>query len=291
MRMRAKILLAVAAVSGQAVAMIKPVADMTQPDTIRPHDIRLAITLAHKSYDLAAQVYRPLGKGPFPLIVLNHGIPADKRKLAAVHPGLVRAARWFAGQGYIAVVALRPGFGSSSGRYLETSGDCEHQDYVLGARRTAGIEAAIVAAASMLPDVDARRIVVLGESAGGFGAIALADAPPPGVVGIINFAGGRGSSGKEVVCGGDDRIVAADEHFGAANRLPQLWLYAENDHYFRPALARRMAAAYGHASKPVVEFVMLPPFGEEGHDTLPNADPSVWSAHVAAFLDRVLTPR
>jgi hypothetical protein len=53
-------------------------------------------------------------------------------------------------------------------------------------RQTAIIESAIVRTASRLPSVDPTKIIVVGHSAGGFGAIALGDAPPPGVFGRSN---------------------------------------------------------------------------------------------------------
>ena len=253
------------------------------PSQSLPPEGELPISLAGQAYDLATRIFRPAGAGPFPLVVINHGTPPDKSKLAATKLSFARAARWFVAQGYMVVVALRPGFGSSTGRYLEAAGNCRTEDFVAAGRRTAAIEAAIVTAASALPGTDPHRIVVVGQSAGGYGAVALADAPPLGVVGVISFAGGRGSNGKGTICAGEDRLIAAEKTFGAANRVPQLWLYAANDHFFRPDLARRMVAA----STPPVAFVDLPPFGDDGHKTLAQADPSVWAAPVFGFLARV----
>ncbi|KAB7775848.1 CocE/NonD family hydrolase [Xanthomonas sp. LMG 12459] len=254
----------------------------------RVTDFRMPVVLEGVGYDLAARVYRPTGHGPFPLIVIHHGTPADKRKLADTRLGFARAARWFAARGYMVVLALRPGYGSSSGSYLEGAGNCHDVDFVVAGRRIAAAEAAIVDAAARLPDVDPQRIVVVGQSAGGLGAVALADAPPPGVRGVISFAGGRGSNGKEVICAGEDRLVEAEKTLGAANMLPQLWLYAENDHFFRRDLAHRMYAAYRAGSTPPVTFVDLPPFGDDGHKTFAQADPSVWARPVAAFLVQVV---
>lgn len=254
----------------------------------RVTDFRMPVVLEGVGYDLAARVYRPTGHGPFPLIVIHHGTPADKRKLADTRLGFARAARWFAARGYMVVLALRPGYGSSSGSYLEGAGNCHDVDFVVAGRRIAAAEAAIVDAAARLPDVDPQRIVVVGQSAGGLGAVALADAPPPGVRGVISFAGGRGSNGKEVICAGEDRLVGAEKTLGAANMLPQLWLYAENDHFFRRDLAHRMYAAYRAGSTPPVTFVDLPPFRDDGHKTFAQADPSVWARPVAAFLAQVV---
>ena len=253
-------------------------------------DERLAITLGGTGYDLAARIYRPSGAGPFPLVIINHGTPPDKTKLPGIRLGFARAANWFVGRGFMVVVALRPGFGSSSGSYLEAAGTCRNEDFVAAGRRTAAIEAAIVSAAAMLPGADPKRIVVVGQSAGGYGAVALADEPPPGVVGVISFAGGRGGNGKEHICAGEDKLIAAERRFGAGNRLPQLWLYAANDHYFRPDLAHRMATAYTSASSAPVTFVDLPPYGDDGHQTFARADPRVWAAPVDAFLAHVMVP-
>lgn len=263
-------------------------ATVTLPKGEAPIEARLPITLRGKDYDLATLIYRPSGQGPFPLIIINHGTPADKGKLSEYRLGFARAARWFASRGYLVVVALRPGFGSSSGRYLEAAGSCRDEDFVEAGQRTAAIETAIAIAAAKLSKADPQRIVIVGQSAGGFGAVALGDVPPPGVKGVISFAGGRGSDGKEYICAGEDRLLAAENKFGSENRLPQLWLYAKNDHYFGPALAQRMAAVFIKNSRPPVTFVSLPPFGNDGHKTFANADPSVWAEPVTRFLDQLM---
>jgi dienelactone hydrolase len=247
----------------------------------------LKVRIDGREFRLAVHVFHPTGVGPFPLVVINHGTPvsiADARKQKL---GFTRASTWFAEAGYVVVVAQRPGFGESDGPYLEPSGPCSNRDYVREGRETAAVEAAIVRTAASLPGVDPRRIIVVGQSAGGFGAIALADAPPPGVVGIISFAGGRGGDDHEHICGGIDRLVQAARVFGEANQVPQLWLYAVNDHFFPPTVAHQLFAAYSAGSKPGIRYVELPPFEPDGHKTLGSADPAVWANPVAAFLDDV----
>jgi dienelactone hydrolase len=252
-------------------------------------DQRLTISLSGRSFSLAARVFRPGGDGPFPLVVINHGTPVSLADAPSIKLGYTRAARWFESQGSMVVVALRPGFGSSDGPYMEsTAGSCANRDYVQDGQETAAVEAAIVASAATLKGADARHIIVVGQSAGGFGAIALADAPATGVVGVISFAGGRGGDDQEHICGGAQRLIDATAYLGRGNQLPQLWLYAANDHFFAPPLAHAMAAAYQAGSSAPVHFVDLPAFDGDGHNTFAQADPSVWSPAVTAFLTDVV---
>jgi dienelactone hydrolase len=256
--------------------------------TVSVQDQRLNITVGDRGFALAARIFRPSGDGPFPLVVINHGIPVSMAEAARATLGFTNAAQWFAQQGTIVVVTLRPGFGDSQGPYLEASGEsCANRDYVRDGLRTALVEAAIVESAAALPGVDANRIVVVGHSAGGFGAIALGDAPPHGVVGIISFAGGRGGDAHEHICSGAQRLIDATGVLGKANRVPQLWLYAANDHFFAPELAHAMAQAYQAGSGPNIRFIDLPAFGDDGHMTFPRADPAVWAPSVSAFLAQV----
>jgi dienelactone hydrolase len=255
---------------------------------ITPENGWLKVTIEGREFRLAMHEFRPIGKGPFPLVVINHGTPVDLADARHEKPSFTAAANWFAGQGYVVVVPLRPGFGESDGPYLEKAGPCSNRDYVHDGRETAAVESAITKAAALLPGVDPTRIIVVGQSAGGFGAIALGDSPPPGVLGIISFAGGRGGDDHEHICSGAERLAAAAGTFGRANQVPQLWLFAANDHFFPPKVAHLMFDAYQAGSKPAVRFVALPPYDGDGHKTLGYADPSVWADDVATFLrDRV----
>ena len=168
---------------------------------------------------------------------------------------------------------------------METGTPCENRDYVRDGRKTADVEAAIIESAEALPDVDAHRVIVVGHSAGGFGAVALADTPPPGVIGVIDFAGGKGANGGSI-CSGAARLAQAGAVFGRANRLPQLWLYAPDDREFPPSIAGPLYDAYRQGSKPPVKFVALPAAGDDGHMAFLR-DPEVWAPAVLAFLGEI----
>jgi pimeloyl-ACP methyl ester carboxylesterase len=108
--------------------------------------------------------------------------------------------------------------------------------------------------------------VVIGHSAGGFGALALAARHLPAIAAIIAFAPGRGGHADDrpgEVCA-PDRLLAAITGFGRGANVPVLWLVAENDSYFPPALSRQLAEAFRRGGAKVA-FQVLPPFGSEGH--------------------------
>lgn len=251
---------------------------------IKIQDGALPVRVDGHSLNLEVRTFRPEGEGPFPLVVINHGTPNNVSQARLMKLGFTRPALWFAQNGFLVVIAMRPGFGRSDGPYMESSEECVNRDYVREARQTAAAESAIVASAARLTDADKRRIIVVGHSAGGFGALALADDPPPGVVGVISFAGGRGGDDNETICGGKARLIEATRALGKGNRLPQLWLYAENDHFFSPTLGRWLFDAYKEGSAEPMTFVELPSFGRDGHNAFDGADPSTWSRSVAPFI-------
>ena len=133
------------------------------------------------------------------------------------------------------------------------------------------------------PDIDATRIISVGQSAGGFATVALTADPPAGLVAAISFAGGRGSPRDGEVCE-EDRLVAAFAAFGKTSRIPMLWVYADNDLFFGPKLAQRMHQAFAGAGGEA-ELVMHPAFGKDGHALFALGIP-LWTPYVDAFLKR-----
>ena len=103
--------------------------------------------------------------------------------------------------------------------------------------------------------VDPNNVVVLGHSWGGLGALGIAYDAPPGVVGIINFAGGGGSFAPGQICSGKDRLIADVGRLSAGDHIPEIWLYAENDDRFAPPLAHAMYDAYRAKARAPVTFV------------------------------------
>ena len=236
-------------------------------------DVRIPVAVpaagaspAHTA-ELVGHVYRPQAGGPWGLVVLSHGTPSGKEAREALTERYAPQARAIAALGYVVVTGLRRGYGASDGPLADRYGRCETPDYIHAAQEAARDVAAIMVYGQKLPDVDAAKVVLLGKSAGGFASLALAAQQPAGLRGVINFAGGRGAQPqmreKASVCG-EPELLKTVASFAATSRVPQLWIYAENDSYFRPPLVRKMAQSYQQAGHPLT-LVFVPPSGNEGH--------------------------
>jgi dienelactone hydrolase len=229
-------------------------------------------------------VYRPRGDGPFPLVVINHGSPRDAASRSKFTARFSTASAWFIRRGYAVAVPTRRGYGPTGGGWAETFGRCDSPDYHSGGLATAQDIRAAVLYLREQPFVDPDRIVLVGQSAGGWGVLASAGQKLPGVVAIVNFAGGRGSRGPDNVCT-PYALVQAARRFGAGAELPVLSIYTANDSYFNPSLARQMHEAFVAGGARRARLLELPAFGEDGHGMFAHRDgPSHWGEHVQAFL-------
>ena len=221
------------------------------------------------SNDVAARalLFRPPGDGPFRLAVIAHASTQNVLRRAQMPQPEYRAlATWLVARGFAVLVPERPGHGATGGRYLEDQGGCDEADYARAGRATADAIAAAAAFLRKQPFIRPDGMVIVGHSAGAWGALALTGENPLDVAAIIAFAPGRGGHVNDQpnkVCAPHTLIAAAAE-FGRAARVPVSWLVAANDSYFSPDLSRRMADAFrGGGGK--VGFHVLAAAGSEGH--------------------------
>ncbi|HYF07684.1 MAG TPA: hypothetical protein VD970_08685 [Acetobacteraceae bacterium] len=233
---------------------------------------------------------RPPREGPAPLVVINHGSPGQAAARQGMRPGSCESAavQWFLARGYAAALPLRRGYGTDGGTWPESYGRCERPDFVGGGRETARDIAATISYARTLPEI--RRDVgalVVGQSAGGWGAVALGSTWAEGVAGLVNFAGGRAGriAGVPNANCRPDLLVAAARQFGATARgLPMLWIYAANDSFFAPEQVARMHAAYVGAGGRA-ELHALGPFGQDGHALFgARAGAAIWGPILLAYM-------
>jgi dienelactone hydrolase len=236
---------------------------------------------------LAMRICRPDGELPAPLAVINHGNPPSRIARRKLKPHACNeVARFFTTRGYVVAFPLRRGYGDTGGRFAEGY-SCDHPDYVKAGLAAASDIAAAIQYLKSLPYVAKDSTVVVGQSAGGWGTIALASLNPDGVGRFINFAGGRG--GRQEGNPGDankkcspSALIAAAGAFGRSARRPMLWIYTENDSFFDPKTSQSMFAAFKEAGG-TAEFRLLPPFGRDGH-ALFERGPDVWAPIVDRWL-------
>jgi dienelactone hydrolase len=238
-------------------------------------------------------VFRPAGPGPFPLVIINHGSIQNAETRANLgQPVFLAGSEFFVRRGYAVAVPQRPGHGETGGPYLEGnsgSGGCASADYRRSGLTTADSIAAAIAYFSAQPFVKRVPVLIVGQSAGGWGALALASRNPTDVRAIINFAGGRGGRVNDRPnnnCA-PDKLIAAAAAFGSSARIPVLSIYTENDSYFAPSLSKEVNDAFAKAGGRV-DYRLLPAFGRDGHNLFGSRDGvAIWTPIVDEFLKRI----
>jgi dienelactone hydrolase len=243
------------------------------------------IPTASGSLLMDATVFRPSGEAKAPVVVINHGSPADSSERPGMaRPRFTALSTYFVSRGYVVVLPLRRGYGKTGGGWAEDYGSCRNPDYVSSGLETASdIRAALDymrRQAFVLPD----RSIIVGQSAGAWGTVAASSLNPPGVPAMIAFAPGRGGHQPGVGNCEPPALVKAAGKYGSTARVPLLWINAANDTFFEPKLVDGMVTAYngagGHATHRAVG-----PFGKEGHN-LAGSDSgvSIWQPLVDDFL-------
>lgn len=232
-------------------------------------------------------LYRPPGAGAFPLAVINHGSTQNALQRSGYRtPEYVVLTEWLVAHGYAVAVPQRPGHGKTGGTYFEDQGGCANADFRKAGLNTASSIAAAIDFLTYRPFIRKTGAIAIGQSAGGWGALALASQHYPPVKAVVAFAPGRGGriDGEPGHNCAPDRLVAAARQFGERTQIPSLWLYAENDSYFRPELSKQLADAYRLAGGRA-EYHLLPPVGTDGHNLIQLREAApLWTPLLERFL-------
>ena len=244
----------------------KPVA-VSAP--IRERLLSVPLTLGHdRVVQLHARLCLPQSAEPATLVLINHGSPpvaADRPKIRLGRCDQ-EAAQWFLSRGYAVAFVLRRGYGETGGDWAEREFSCAQPDYVHAGIETAIDEDATIDFLTRLPEVKPSDAIVVGQSAGGWGAIAYASAPHPKVAAFVVMAGGRGGHRDNRPNNNcrPDLLADAAGHFGRTARTPMLWIYTKNDSFFAPPIARAMYRSFTSAGG-VADFEQPDPYGTDGH--------------------------
>jgi len=248
-------------------------------------DLREEIVMVKKpglfSAELETTLFRPAGDGPFPLVIVNHGKAPGNPRFQERARYLV-AARELVSRGYAVAVPMRQGFSKSGGSYI--GGGCNVESN--GRVQADDVIAALDHFAAR-PDIDARRVVVIGQSHGGFTTLAVGALHRPEIAGLVNFAGGL----RQENCNGWERALAdAVESYAKTTTVPSLWFYGDNDSFFTPETWQRMHAQYTSGGGRA-RLVAFGSFGTDSHALFgSNRGSAVWLPELAAFFTQLGLP-
>ena len=229
----------------------------------------------------------PKGTGPFPVAVFNHGdLDMDTPQRRRQHRFVDRVvAREFLQLGWAVAFPSRRGIGLSEGNYPLQNFHISDGDATYKAR---------VHAQDILPaldylkthaDLDASRILVTGQSAGGYSTMHIASMNLPGVVGAINFSGGRTDKAGTGEAGFLNKtMVRGFAEFGKSSRLPMLWVFAENDSRYTANTIRASHQAFIEAGGKAT-LSLSPPIQGDGHYI--HQRPELWRQALRNYLAEI----
>ena len=126
---------------------------------------------------------------------------------------------------------------------------------------------------------------MVGQSVGGMATVAAGARNLSGVIAYINFSGGTGGNPELTPSHScfPEALTALYGQFGRTTKLPNLWLYAQNDLFWGETAPKIWHAAFAKAGGKG-EFVETDPLpSEDGHQLLAKGG-RLWSQHVDPFI-------
>jgi dienelactone hydrolase len=247
---------------GERVAI--PHLAVTTPDGARP-------------IMLEATFYPPAGSAPAPLAIITHGSDVGLNQLRTW--SFSTEAHWLRGKGFAVLALMRRGRGKSEGINGEEDFARGHDggvtDFSAGiAQGVADLESAI-SYGRKRPEVQQGPVLLAGQSRGGFLALHYAGLKPGEVLAVLNFSGGWYPYAPLTT------PFYAKAGRGAADKVPQLWLYADNDRLYDEALIRGYHQAFAAAGGSA-RFELLHAVPGDGH--LLRLYPERWRPIAEQFL-------
>ena len=264
----------------------------------------LTVEIDGESIKLDTLAEAPEGPPPrrgWPLAIITHGSSGQGTPDSEVTPDdFAQWVRFFAARGYYAVAVSRRGYGASDGPNPQRDSTCIAPDVHGTLTDQADDLEAVAHILGLRPDVDADRVVAIGQSIGGATVLAL-NGRIPGLAAIINVAGGMFRFGPDAAAerfhvfdGCEtyrDALVDAIGRFGASGDTPSLWIYGANDEWFDTELVGEMAARWSvpdAAPEPTVEIL---PAIEYAHTLfMRDEGPPTMRASIDGFLNEAGLP-
>jgi carboxymethylenebutenolidase len=243
------------------------------------------VSYSSGDYKLPGYLYRPMGEGPFPAVIWNHGSEKNPR----AQPEL---AQFYTARGFVFFAPIRHGHGRAPGPYvvdLQKELRSQEQDPDVVQKKIVGLHELynldVVAAVEWLrtqPFVDGQRLIMSGVSYGGIQTVLSAE-KGLGIRGFVPFAPAAMSFANRAL---RERLIVAARNAKA----PMFLLQAENDYSTGPAkLLEPILKQNGQPSHARV----YPPFGgtnQEGHGAFAcrSLGITIWGNDVLEFVDVIL---
>lgn len=247
----------------------------------------MPVTVDGESVKLATITYKPAGNGPFATLIFHHGSTGRGNDPAAFarpyNPTVL--AQWFTDRGWAVILPSRRGRGGSEGLYDEGFGanraygySCEETLALAGADRALRDIDAITPLLLAQPFVDRGRVAVGGLSRGGILAIAWTGRQPAVARAAINFVGGWMGE----ACSSAASINQNLFRRGVPFPHPSVWLYGDNDPFYRLVHSRANFAAFRAAGGRGTFHEYAPPPSLNGHQII--SVPGLWNAAMETYL-------
>ena len=281
-----------------ALAALSAGVALAQADALLARDMReetrqISVTVKdlygrQETRQIPVTIFRPKGDGPFPLVIMNHGRATSEKRATQGVQRFEHLSRYLVNKGFVVLLPTRVGYAQTYGDFdPEASGDCRSRRIEPMAIAASDQVLATLDFAKTLPFIDATRWLVMGQSVGGFTAVATVGRHPAGLLGAVNFAGGVGGDPEKNPgnpCS-PQQVGSVFGSFAQSAKVSMLWLYWQNDLYWGAGTPRRWHEAWTTAGG-LAEYRSLPAVGQDGHAGV-NLDMDHWAPLVDDYLARL----
>jgi dienelactone hydrolase len=231
---------------------------------------------------LQVTLFKPSGPGPFPLAIMNHGATSEEPPGLQPRYRLSFSAYYFLSRGYAVALPMMRGYAGSGGKLTRQGCDLAGIGLVAAKDIRAVIEYMV-----RQPDIDGTKILVAGQSFGGWNTLSLGPLNVPNVKGLISFSGGVRVSDCNTPT---ESLIDAAGYLGARTKIPSIWFWGDNDQVFPASTWRPMYQSYHDAGGPA-ELVAYGSFMIDSHNLLGFPESmAIIGPKLDAFLARVGLP-
>lgn len=239
-----------------------------------------------RNVKLELLIGKPQGRGPFPVVIFNHGSTGrgDRPELFGRSWSSASVTKYFTDKGWMVIFPQRRGRGGSDGLYDEGfEPDRKRYSCLIdlsfsGIKRAIEDLNAIMAHVQLRPDILPNRMLIGGQSRGGILAIAYAGSHPDIFIGAINFVGGW--VGQE--CDNATTINGVTFRRGSPFKGSTLWLYGESDPFYSNSHSKKNYDSFIKAGGIGVFQSYIVPGAMSGHDLI--LYPELWRDLLDSYL-------